>query len=95
MGSEVRPSDLEASLSSSTSTGGFETDTAVSIPWSSLPSISASPRSFHAFKEECSLREDTFIRFRDRFQFLEETRVRLPKKGEKSYVFAREKVCFL
>ena len=67
MGSKVRSSDLEANLSSSASTGGVEMDTAISVPSSSLPSISASPQSFHALKEESSLREDTFIRFRDRF----------------------------
>ena len=94
MGSEVRSSDLEASLSSSIGTGGVETDISISIPSSSLPSVSASPQSFHALKEECSLREDTFIRFRYRFQFPEETRVYLPRKGKKSCVFAYGEVCF-
>ena len=94
MGSEVRFSDLEANLSSSAGMGGVEMDTAVSVPSSSLLSVSASPRSFHALKEECSLREDTFIRFRDRFQFPEETRVRIPRKGKKSCAFAHGEVCF-
>ena len=67
MSSEVRSSDLEANLSSSIGTGGVEMDTAVSVPLSSYPSISTSPRSFYALREECSLREDTFLRFRDRF----------------------------
>lgn len=94
IGSEVRSSDLEASLSSSAVTSGVETDIVVSVPSSSFPSVSASSRSFHVLKEECSLREDTFIRFRDRFQFPEETRVRLPRKGEKSCAFAHGEVCF-
>ena len=94
IGFEVRSSDLETSLSSSAGTVGVETDTATFVPSSSLPSISASPRSFHAFKEKFFLKEDTFSRFRDIFQFLEETRVRLPRKGEKSYAFAHGEVCF-
>ena len=67
MSSEVRFSDLEANLSSSAGMGGVETDTAVFVPSSSLPSVFASPQSFHALKEECFLREDSFLRFRDRF----------------------------
>ena len=94
MSSEIRSSDLEANLSSSAGTGGVETDIAVSMPLSSCPSISASPRSFYALEEECSLNEDTFLRFRDRFQFPKETRVRLPRKGDKSCAFAHEEVCF-
>ena len=86
MSSEVRSSDLGANLPSSANTGGVETDTAVSMP---LPScLSTSPRSFYALQEECSLREDTFLRFKDRFQFPEETRVQLPMRGEKSCAFA-------
>ena len=81
MGSEVRSSDLETSLSSSAGTVGTETDTATSVP-SSVPSssclsVSATPRTFHALKEGCSLKVDTFSRFRDRFQFHGETKVRL------------------
>ena len=94
MGFEVRLSDLETGLSSTTGTTRVETDTTTSVPSSSLPSIFASPRPFHAFKEECSLKEDTFSRYRDRFRFPEETRVRLPRKGKKSYAFAHGKVCF-
>lgn len=94
MGSKVRSSDLEANLSSSAGTGGVKTDTAVFIPSFSLPSVFTSAQSFHALKEECSLREDTYIRFKDRLQFPEETKVRLPRKGEKSCVFAHREVCF-
>ena len=86
MSSEVRSSDLEANLPSSTSMGGVETDTAISMHLPSRPSTS--PRSFYALQEECSLREVTFLRFRDRFQFPEETRVRLSRRGEKSCAFA-------
>ena len=94
MGFEVRSSDLEIGLSSTAGTARVETDITASIPSSSLPSVFASPRPFHALKEECSLKEDTFSRFRDRFQFPEETRVHLPRKGKKSYAFAHGKVCF-
>ena len=94
MNSEVRSSDLEADLSSSTGMGGVETDTTLSVPSSFLPSVSTSPQSFHALKEECSLKKDTFLRFRDRFQFPEKTRVHLSKKSEKSCAFAHGEVCF-
>ena len=40
------------------------------------------------------MKEDTFIRFRDRLQFPKETRVRLPRKCEKSCAFAHGEVCF-
>ena len=98
MGSQVRLSDLETGLSSSVGTVGAETDTATSVP-SSIPSsshpfVSTTPRAFHALKEKCSLKVDTFSRFRDRFQFPKETRVRLPRKGEKACAFAHGEVCF-
>ena len=60
----------------------------------SVPSTSTSSPSFHALKEKCSLRIDVFNKFRDRFQFPEETRARLPRKGEKAYAFAHGEVCF-
>ena len=94
IGFEVRSSNLEIGLSCSVGTAGVETDSATSVPSSFLPSISASPRSFHALKEKFFLKEDTFSRFRDIFQFLEETRVRLPRKGEKSCAFTHGEVCF-
>ena len=98
MGFEVRSSDLETGSSSSASTAGAKTNTATSvpsfIPSSARPFVSATPRTFHALKEKCSLKVDTFSRFRDRFQFLEETRVRLPKKGKKACAFAHGKVGF-
>ena len=94
MSFEVRSSGLEANLSSNAGTSAVEMDIVVSMPLSSRPSISASPRSFHILQEECSLKEDTFLRFNDRFQFLEETRIRLLRKGEKSCAFAHGEVCF-
>ena len=47
-----------------------------------------------SLKEECSIKKDTFIRFRDRFQFPKEIRVCLPRKGEKSCVFAHGELYF-
>ena len=98
MGSEVRSSDLETGLSSSAGTAGAKTDTTTSVPssepLSSRPSVPATPRPFHTPKEKCSLKVDSFSKFRDRFQFPTETRVRLPRKGEKSCAFANGEVCF-
>ena len=79
---------------SSCNTIGAETDTVVLVPSSSQPSVSQPPRFFHALKEEYSLNEETLSRFKDRFQFLEETRIRLPCSSGKSYVFAHSEVCF-
>ena len=63
MNFEGRSGNLGAMLSSSAGLGEIETDTAISRPLSSRPSV----RPFHALQEECSLNEDTFFRFRDRF----------------------------
>ena len=94
MGSKIRSSDLETGLSSSAGTDGVRIDIVTFIPVSSQPSISPPPRSFHALKEKCSLNEETLGRFRDRFQFPEKSRIRLPRSGEKSCAFAHGKVCF-
>ena len=75
-------------LSSSDDTVGAETDSTTLVPSSSQPSISKTPSSFHTLKEECSLSEETLSRFRDRLQFPDETRVRLPRLDEESYAFA-------
>ena len=40
------------------------------------------------------MNENTFSRFKDRFQFPKETRARLPKRGEKSCAFAHREICF-
>ena len=94
MGSEIRSSDLETGLSSNVGTAETDTDTAASIPVSPHPSVLPSSRPFHALKEKCSLNEETLGRFRDRFQFPEETRICLPRSGENSCSFARGEVCF-
>ena len=98
MGSEVRSSDLERGSSSSVGRAGVGTDIATSVPSfapsSSLPSASATSHPFHALKEKCTLKADIFSRFRDRFQFLNETRARLPKKGEKACAFTYGEVFF-
>ena len=98
MNSRVRSGDLETGLSSSAGTVGAKTNIATSIPLSvpssSHPFVSDMFQPFHALKEECSLKRDTFRTFRDRFQFPDETRVCLPRKGEKSYTFAHGEVCF-
>ncbi|KAK9997387.1 hypothetical protein SO802_022073 [Lithocarpus litseifolius] len=80
MSFDGRSGDLGAILSSSASVGKVETDTAISRPVLSHQFVLAHSRPFHALQEECSLNEDTLFRFRDRFQFLEETRIRLPRK---------------
>ena len=52
----------------------MEGDTAVSNP--------CEVRAFYALNEECGLDANTFGRFKDRFQFSERVRVRLPNEGE-------------
>ena len=98
MGFEERSGDLERGSSSNVGGEGAGVDTATfapsHAPSSSHPSAPAIPRSFHALKEKCSLKIEVFSKFRDRFQFLEETRARLPKKGEKACAFAHREVCF-
>ena len=39
-------------------------------------------RAFYALKEECGLDADTLGRFKDRFQFSERVRIRLPSEEE-------------
>ena len=39
-------------------------------------------------KEKCTLQIEVFSKFRDRFQFPNETKARLPRKGEKACAFA-------
>ena len=40
------------------------------------------------------MKRDTFRRFRVRFQFPNEAKVHLPRRGEKSCAFAHGEVCF-
>jgi len=92
--SVVRSSELETSLSSSDKPVEMEIDTTASKPSSfkpssskpssSKPSSSKKPRSFDALNEPCGLDEDTLFRFRDRFQFPNETRIRLPHKSKRA-----------
>ena len=70
--SEVRSSKLEIGLSSRGDL--VEGDIAVSNP--------REVRAFYALKEECELDVDTLGRFKDRFQFPEWVRVRLPSEEE-------------
>ena len=98
MGSEVRSSDPERGSSSNVDVDEARTDTTTSMP-TSVPSssvipASATPRPFHALKEKCTLKAVVFDKFRDRFQFPDETRARLPRKGEKACTFAYGEVCF-
>ena len=98
MESKVRSSDLERDLSSSVGADGAGTDTATSVlsstPSSFLPFASAISCPFHALKEKCTLEAEVFDKFKDRFQFPNETVARLPKKGEKACAFAHGEVCF-
>ena len=89
MGSEVRSGNEERDSSPSIGTAGARANIATSVP-----STSASSFSFHAFKDKCSLKIDVFNKFRDRFQFPDKTKARLPKKGEKACAFAHSEVCF-
>ena len=82
--SEVRSSKLETGLSSSGDP--VEGDTAVSAP--------REVRAFYALNEECGLDDDTLGRFKDRFQFPEWVRVRLPSKDERACKFFPGEVCF-
>ena len=94
MGSKVGSGNLERGASSNVGEEGTEVDTATSAPSSSQPSTPAVARSFHALKEKCSLKIEVFSKFKDRFQFPERTRARLPKKNEKACTFAHREVCF-
>ena len=93
MGSE-RSGDLERGASSNVGREGTGVDTATSAPSSSQPSVLAVVRSFNALKEKCSLKIEVFSKFKDRFQFPEGTRARLPRKDEKACAFAHGEVCF-
>ena len=94
MGSEVGLGDLERGASSNIGEEGTRVDTATSAPSSFQPSIPAIIRAFHALKEKCSLKIEVFNKFKDRFQFPEGTRARLPRKDEKACAFAHGEVCF-
>ena len=81
---EVRSSELEIGLSSSD--GPMEEDIAVSSP--------REVRAFHAVEEVYGLDVDTLGRFKDRFQFSEWVRVRLPNEEDRACHFFPGEVCF-
>ena len=82
--SEVRSSDLETGLSSNGDP--VEGDTAVSAP--------REVRAFYALRKACGLDVETVNRFKDRFQFPEQVRVRLPKDEDRACHFFLGEVCF-
>ena len=82
--SDVRSGELETGLSSSGDP--VEGDTAISAP--------REVRAFYALNKECGLDGDTLGRFKDRFQFSERVKVRLPSKGEQACNFFPGEVCF-
>ena len=92
MGSEVGSGDLERGASSNVGGEGTRVDTSTSAPSFSQPSAPAVARSFHALKY--SLKIKVFSKFKDRFQFPEVTRARLPRKDKKACAFAYGEVCF-
>ena len=98
MGFEMSSNNLERDSSSDVGTVGAGVDTATSTPSgapsSSHPPVSGEACSFHALKEKCSLKIEVFNKFRDRFQFLDETKARLPRKGEKACAFTHWGACF-
>ena len=82
--SEVRSSELETRLLSSGDP--VEGDTAVSTP--------REVRDFYTLKEVCGLDGDTLGRFKDRFQFPEQVRVRLPSEEDRACHFFPRELCF-
>ena len=82
--SEVRSSKLETGLSSSGDP--VEGDTVVSAP--------CEVRAFYALGEVCGLDVDMLGRFKDKFQFLERVRVRLPDEEDRACHFFPGAVCF-
>ncbi|XP_050260106.1 uncharacterized protein LOC126705254 [Quercus robur] len=98
MGLEEGLGDLEGGSSSNVveeETGIVAITTTPSrVPSSSHSPVPATARRFHALKENCSLKVEVFSKFKDRFQFPEGTKARLPRKGEKACAFAHGEVCF-
>ena len=83
---EVRSSELETRLSSS--------DDPVEAKVDVIASDRREVRAFHALEEVCALDFDTLSRFRDRFQFPERVRIRLPHEEERTCHFLPGEVCF-
>ena len=84
--SKVRSSELEIGLSSNDGPVEAGSDTAVSAPWED--------RAFNALDEVCGLDTDTLSRFKDRFQFPDRVRIRLPGEVEWACHFFPRGVCF-
>ena len=84
--SEVRSSELETRLSSNDGSVEAGGDTTVSAP--------RVVRAFYALDEVCSLDTETLSRFKDRFQFPDRVRVRLPSEEERACHFFPGDVCF-
>ena len=82
--SEVRSSKLETELSSSDKP--VEGDTSIFVP--------REIRAFHALEEVYGLDGEILSRFRNRFQFLDRVRARLPREEERAYHFLPGEVCF-
>ena len=82
----MRFSELEMGISSSNDLVEVEEDTAASGP--------REVRTFHALGEVCGLASDTFSRFRDRSQFPERVRIRLPHGKEWACRFSLGELCF-
>ncbi|KAK9991671.1 hypothetical protein SO802_026656 [Lithocarpus litseifolius] len=76
---EVRSSELETGLSSNDGPVEVGDDTGVSTV--------QEVRAFHAVDEVCGLDGDTLARFRDRFQFLDSVRIRLPREEDRACHF--------
>nr|XP_023898864.1 uncharacterized protein LOC112010741 [Quercus suber] len=82
--SKVRFSELETGLSSNGDL--VEEDTTVFSP--------REVRDFYALEEVCGMDADTLGRFKDRFQFSEQVRVRLPNEEDWACHFFPGEVCF-
>ena len=82
--SEVRSSELETGLSSSDDPMVEDT------VFSTLRVVKA----FSTLDEKCGLDIETLSRFRDRFQFPNRVRIRLPRKAERARHFSPGEVCF-
>ena len=83
--SEVRSSELETRLSSNDGPVEVGGDTAVSAP--------QEVRAFYALDEVCGLDADTLSRFKNRFQFPDRVKVRLPSEEERACNFFPREVC--
>lgn len=89
VGSKVRLSELGTGWSSRDDPIGIEEDVTTS-----KPSDSSSFKPFQALIKECVLEGKHLKNLIKCFQFPVETKVRLPRTGEKVYAFTHGHVCF-